>query len=98
MVKFLAVVASIGGSKGESAASRPRISTAVTMFVFTPVMIWTFTQSWPLRWTPYFSSYHFTKRLVLNPVESGAKSTSTAFKGRLERMTRSRKIGVMSGL
>src|SRR5258708_12552373 len=76
-VKFLAVALTSGLNCGQSAASRSRISTAVTTCVLTPQAMWHFTQVLPERWTPYFSSNHRTNRLLLNPVESTANSVST---------------------
>ncbi len=59
------------------------MTAAVTTFVFTPVIAWTFTQSRPDFSTPYFSSYHRTNLLVEKPVESGANVVSTIRSGRL---------------
>src|SRR5262249_3900190 len=86
-VKFLAVVSTSGLNCGLSAASGPSMTTAVTTFVLVPVIACAFTQVRPERSTPYFSSYHRTKRDVEKPVESGANVVSTERSGRAERST-----------
>src|SRR4051812_19906525 len=93
MVKFFAVASTSGLNCGESPAFRSAISTAVTMFVFTPHIRWHLTQSCPDRSTPYFSSYQRTNREVEKPDESGAKLVSTARNGRLLRAIKSLSIG-----
>ena len=62
---------------GESPEYRPSISTAVTTFVFTPVTMWTLTQSCSCLTTPYLWSNQRTNRDVVKPLESMAKSDST---------------------
>ena len=69
------------------------ISTAVTMLVLTPHVMWTLTQSY-FCLTPYLWSNHRMNREVANPDESIAKSTSTDFRGRLDSPINALRIGV----
>lgn len=98
MWKFSAVVSTRAGSCVVSASLRPWTSTAVTTFVLTPTMTCAFTQSCLSRTTPYLWSNQRVKRDAVKPVESAAKSTSTALSGRLLRTMRSCRIGVTSSL
>src|SRR5439155_10992477 len=82
--KFLAAVFTMAGRNCASLACFPRISTAVTMFVFTPHMICTLTHSWRKRSWPYLWSYQRSNLAVLKPEESQAKSDSTDFNGKLD--------------
>ena len=97
MVNVFAVSVTSGANCGLSAASLSRIRIAVTMFVFTPHAIWAFTQTHLLRVTPYFWSNHFSNLLLPNPLESTAKSVSTAFSGAALLAINSFKMGVNSG-
>lgn len=63
----------------------PRISTAVTTLVFTPVVMWTLTQSCSTFTTPYLWSNQRTNRDVADPDESAANAVSTADSGRAPR-------------
>src|SRR4051812_36634128 len=97
MVKVSAVVSTNGGRSGASCASLSRISTAVTMLVLTPHMMWTFTQPCLRRVTPYLWSYQGSNRQVVKPEESPAKSTSTDASGLLDSTIRDLRSGVNSG-
>ena len=88
MVKFSAVVASSGANCGLSAPRQSVSSTAVTMLVRTPVIACSLTHSFLVRSLPHLWSYQRMNRQVVNPVESHAKSSSTAFRGRAEISTR----------
>ena len=70
---------------------------AVTTFVVTPVIAWSFTHSRLSVSPPYFLSYQRMNRLVLNPVESTAKSVSTARSGSADVVMRCCKTGVSVG-
>jgi hypothetical protein len=57
-------------------------------------MMWAFTHVCCRRVTPYLWSNQDSKRDVVNPDESTAKSSSTAFSGRLLSTIMARRIGV----
>src|SRR5579859_82418 len=67
-------------------------------FVFVPTQQWALIHSHFSRTVPYFSSIHFVNLLVLNPVLSTEKSTSTERRGRALRRIMSYRIGVTSAL
>ena len=96
-MKFSAVVATSFGICGASPAFLSSMTTAVTMFVFTPVIRWTLTHSASSRVTPYFTSNQRMKRDVQKPDESGANVVSTARMGRLLNWISRWRIGVSAG-
>ncbi len=96
-VNAFAVAFTSGGSCGQSLAFLSKMMTAVTMFVFTPVIRWTLTHSASSRVTPYFTSNQRINRLVQNPDESGANVVSITRKGRLLCRISSWRMGVNAG-
>src|SRR5215210_7650403 len=73
------------------------MSTAVTTFVWTPHIKWAFTQVLLSVSRPYFLLNQRTKRQVEKPLESTAKLVSTAFRGRLLKVTNPLRTSVSSG-
>ena len=75
----------------------PESSTAVTMLVRTPVMACNFTHARDDCSLPHLWSYHRSNRLIEKPVESTAKSVSTALRGSADTSTNWRRASVISG-
>jgi hypothetical protein len=96
MVKSLAVSLTSGENCGLSAASLSKMRTAVTTFVLTPHAMCVLTHMHFCRVTPYLWSNQRSKRLVLNPLLSMAKSFSTVRRGRALCAMRNFRTGVRS--
>ena len=78
-------------------ASQRDTRTSVTMWVLTPLFMWTFTHSRLSCTLRCFTLYQLMNRQVENPLESTANWDSKCFRGRLDACTRSIRSGVNSG-
>src|SRR6266404_9272623 len=99
MVKLRPVALTSPANCGQSFALLSVTSTLVTMFVFTPHIRCTLTQScFSMRLLSlYLALTHWTKRQVEKPDESTAKSDSTACNGKLDSSISCLRKGVSIG-